>query len=110
MPIMGRMDDADTPEQGLMERISQRGEEALGEFAQSLLENPVFSQALQAAFGAREKAVHAQQSAMEALNLPSAAEIDRLSRRLRSVSDRLEGIEDAVDRIETRLAGQDPAG
>src|SRR3712207_2599078 len=41
---------------------------------------------------------------MSALNLPSAADIERLTRRLRSVSQRLEGIEDAVDRIDERLA------
>src|SRR3712207_8273334 len=52
------------------------------------------------AFSAREKAVQAQEAAMGALNLPSAADIDRLTRRLRTVSTRLEGIE---DRKSTRL-------
>ena len=32
---------------------------------------------------------------MGALNLPSASDIERLTRRLRGVSQRLEGIEDA---------------
>ena len=41
---------------------------------------------------------------MGALNLPSAADIERLTRRLRSVSQRLEGIEDGVDRLDERLA------
>ena len=41
---------------------------------------------------------------MGALNLPSAADIERVTRRLRSVSQRLEGIEDAIDRLEERLA------
>jgi hypothetical protein len=40
---------------------------------------------------------------MGALNIPSAADIERLTRRLRSVSQRLEGIEDGVDRLEGRL-------
>ena len=44
---------------------------------------------------------------MGALNLPSAADIERLTRRLRSVSQRLEGIEDGVDRLDQRL--QTPA-
>ena len=40
---------------------------------------------------------------MGALNLPSAADIERVTRRLRSLSPRLEGIEDAIDRLEARL-------
>jgi hypothetical protein len=42
---------------------------------------------------------------MGALNIPSAADVERLTRRLRSVSQRLEGIEDAVDRLDQRLGG-----
>ena len=40
---------------------------------------------------------------MGALNIPSAADVERLTRRLRSVSQRLEGIEDGVDRLDRRL-------
>ena len=40
---------------------------------------------------------------MGALNIPSAADLERLTRRLRSVSQRLEGIEDGVDRLDARL-------
>ena len=59
--------------------------------------------ALQRAFEAREKAVAAQNVAMGALNIPSAADIERLTRRLRSVSQRLEAIEDTLDRVEERM-------
>ena len=41
---------------------------------------------------------------MGALNLPSATDVERLTRRVRSVSQRLEGIEDGVDRLDRRLA------
>ena len=61
--------------------------------------------AIARAFDAREKAVQAQEAAMGALNLPSAADIERVTRRLRSLSQRLEGIEDAMDRIEERSRG-----
>jgi chromosome segregation ATPase len=37
---------------------------------------------------------------MGALNIPSAADIERLTRRVRSVSQRLEGIEDGLDRLD----------
>src|SRR5207244_122064 len=70
-----------------------RGEEAIGDLAQALLENPVFSQAVTTALGAGERAVQAQRSAMGALNIASSAELERLGRRLRSLSDRLEAIE-----------------
>jgi chromosome segregation ATPase len=90
-------------QEGLRERLSARGEEAIGEVADALLENPYFNQALQAAFGARDRALGAQRAAMDALNLPSADEIDRLNRRVRSLSERLERIEDAIDRLEERL-------
>jgi chromosome segregation ATPase len=95
------MDDQN-PE-GLRDRITRQGEDALGKFAQDLLENPLVNSTITRAFEARERAVQAQEAAMGALNLPSAADIERLTRRLRSVSQRLEGIEDGVDRLDQRL-------
>ena len=85
---------------GFRDRVSKQGEEALGKLASDLLENPLVNSALTRAFSAREKAVQAQEAAMGALNLPSAADIDRLTRRLRTVSTRLEGIEESLDRLQ----------
>src|SRR3954447_21903576 len=90
-------------EDGIRDRLSKQGEEALGRLASDLLENPLVNGAITRAFSAREKAVHAQEAAMGALNLPSAADIDRLTRRLRTVSTRLEGIEDSIDRLQLGL-------
>jgi HEPN domain-containing protein len=95
---------ADEPDEGLKERLSRQGEEALGKLAEELVANPMVNAALARAFEAREKAVQAQEVAMGALGIPSAADIERLTRRLRSVSQRLEGIEDAVDRLDERIA------
>ena len=89
---------------GLRQRLQSGSEEALGKFAQELLENPLITGAIARAFDARERAVQAQEVAFNALNLPSAADIERLTRRVRSVSQRLEGIEDGVDRLDERLA------
>jgi chromosome segregation ATPase len=100
---------ADEDGAGLRDRLSKQGEEALGKLASDLLENPLINSAITRAFSAREKAVHAQEAAMGALNLPSAADIDRLTRRLRTVSNRLEGIEESLDRLQDgvdRLAGK----
>ena len=82
--------------EGIRERITRQGEDALGKLAQDLLENPLIHGALARAFEAREKAAQAQEVAMGALNIPSAADLERLTRRLRSVSQRLEGLEDGV--------------
>ena len=92
-------------EQTLKEKLSRQGEEALGRIAEELIANPVVNGAIARAFEAREKAVQAQEAAMGALNLPSAADLERITRRLRSLSQRLEGIEDSIDRLEARLAG-----
>jgi predicted nucleic acid-binding Zn-ribbon protein len=93
----------DTPD-GLRERLTRQGEDAIGKLAQDLLENPLVHGALARAFEAREKAAQAQEAAMGAFNIPSAADIERLTRRVRSVSQRLEGIEDGVDRLDEKLA------
>jgi chromosome segregation ATPase len=90
-------------DEGIRERLSRQSEEALGKLAEELAGNPVVTAALARAFDAREKAVKAQEATMGALGIPSAADIERLTRRLRSVSHRLEGIEDAVDRLDVRL-------
>jgi CRP-like cAMP-binding protein len=94
------------PEQGesFVEKLSRQGEEALGKVAEELVANPVVNGAIARAFEAREKALQAQEAALGALNLPSAADIERVTRRLRSLSQRLEGIEDAIDRLEERAA------
>ena len=88
----------------LRERLTRQGEDALGKLAQDLLENPLINGAIARAFEAREKAAQAQEVAFGALNIPSASDIERLTRRVRSVSQRLEGIEDGVDRLDERLA------
>lgn len=94
---------ADT--EGLRDRLTRQGEDALGRLAQGALENPVVVGAVTRAFEARERAIQAQGVALSALNLPSAADLERLTRRLRSVSQRLEGLEESVDRLDRRLEG-----
>jgi predicted nucleic acid-binding Zn-ribbon protein len=93
----------ETSNEGLRQRLTRQGEDALGKLAQDLLENPLLNSALTHAFDAREKAAQAQEVAMSALNIPSAADIERLTRRVRSVSQRLEGIEDGIDRLDERV-------
>jgi hypothetical protein len=91
-------------DEGFRDRLAKQGEDALGKLAQDLLENPLVNGAISRAFEARERATQAQEAAFGALNIPSAADVERLTRRLRNVSQRLEGIEDGVDRLDQRLA------
>jgi chromosome segregation ATPase len=83
--------------------LRARAEQALGELAQALIDNPTLHDAVTAALGAREKAIEAQQAAMSALNLPSATDVERLERRLRSFSQRLEDVEEAIDDLSREL-------
>jgi CRP-like cAMP-binding protein len=94
----------------LRERLTRQGEDTIGKLAQDLLENPLVNGAIARAFEAREKAAQAQEAALGALNIPTAGDIERLTRRVRSVSQRLEGIEDALDRLDERLATAGLAG
>ena len=84
--------------------LRARSEQAIGELAQAVLDNPTLHNALSAAFGAREKALEAQQAAMSALNLPSAGDVERLERRLRSFSHRLEEVEEQIDQVSRDVA------
>ena len=86
------------------DRDQARGESGLGELAQLLVENPWMNQALQVAFGARERASQAGASVIRNLNLPTANDVDRLARRLRAVSERLEEVEDTLDRLSREVA------
>jgi hypothetical protein len=90
---------------GLRERLANGTEDRLGKALTDLFDNPLLNGALGRASDAREKAAQAQELAMGALNLPSAADVERLTRRLRSLSQRLEGIEDGVHRIGRTLSG-----
>ncbi len=86
------------------ESLRARSEQAIGELAQALFDSQVLENALSAAFGAREKALEAQQAAMSALNLPSASDVERLGRRLRSLAQRLDEVEDQIDRVTRDVA------
>src|ERR1700730_16742226 len=97
------MSDTGDAAKNLRDRLSGNTEERLGKALGELLESPLLTGAIGRAFDAREKAAQAQEVAMGALNLPSAADIERLTRRLRAVSHRLEGIEDGVARLDRAL-------
>ena len=87
----------------LRDRLTTGSEDKLGRALADLLDNPLVTGTIGRAFDARERAAQAQELAFNALNIPTAADIERLTRRLRSVSQRLEGIEDGVHRLNRAL-------
>lgn len=88
----------------LRDRLTTGTEDKLGRALADLLDNPLVTGTIGRAFDARERAAQAQELAFGALNIPTAADIERLTRRLRSVSQRLEGIEDGVHRLNRALS------
>ncbi len=91
-------------EQDEQDGLRARSEQAITELAQALLDSQVLENAVSTVFGAREKALEAQHAAMSALNLPSAGDVERLERRLRSFSQRLEEVEEQVDQVAGDIA------
>ncbi|MBF6621380.1 MAG: hypothetical protein ITG02_14270 [Patulibacter sp.] len=96
-------DDLPNDAKDLRDRVRGASEETIGRLAQELLSNPLVTGAVQRAMEIRERATQAQEAAFGALNMPTAADIERLTRRVRNVAQRLESIEDAVDRVDERL-------
>ena len=74
------MSDASNLAKNIRDRFSGTTEERLGKALSDLLENPLLTGAIGRAFDAREKATQAQEVAFGALNIPSAADIERLTR------------------------------
>ena len=66
--------------------IRARGEEAVGELAQALIENPIFNGALSTRWAPARGRCRRSGTAMGALNLASGSDVERLEQRLRSLS------------------------
>ena len=84
--------------------IRARGEEAVGELAQALIENPLFNGALSHALGAGERAMSAQRNAMGALNLASGSDVERLQPARERPQPLFETLEDRLDDVVDELA------
>jgi pantothenate synthetase len=99
-------DDERDGDQVTRDWLGARCEELLGKVTRALIDDSAVNVAVSRAFEARNKATQAQESAMGFLNIPTAADLERLTRRLRAVSQRLDAIEDAVARIEDSIREQ----
>src|SRR4051794_3640722 len=99
-----KLPSVEAPDYDDQDGIRRRGEHAIGELAQALLDSQMLENAVAAAFATREKAAEAQQAALTALNLPSASDVERLERRVRGFSQRLEDLEDQIDDLTREIA------
>src|SRR3984893_11760521 len=79
-PPGARMSAPGNVAKSLRDRLGVNTEERLGRALSDLLENPLLTGAIGRAFDVRETASQAQEVAMGALNIPSAADIERLTR------------------------------
>lgn len=81
----------------------QQPAESVGGFVDELTSNRLFGDALTRIVDAGERVMHAQQSAMSALGLPSGSQFESLTLRVRTVFHRIEELEDDLDRLERRI-------
>ncbi|HUB75682.1 MAG TPA: hypothetical protein VL977_01435, partial [Solirubrobacteraceae bacterium] len=79
------------------------GESVFGRIGRDVLDSPRLGGALGRLLGVRARATQAQEMAMGLLNVPTSGDIERLTRRVRSLSDRLGAIEDSLARIDGTL-------
>ncbi|MBL1074687.1 hypothetical protein JK358_09785 [Nocardia sp. 2] len=71
----------------------------LTSFLNDILENPIAKGAIDRANDARDTALATQQAILSLLNLPTATDVETITHRLKSISQRLEQLEDAVDNL-----------
>lgn len=83
--------------EGIRDRVQSKGEKAAADLAQALIGSPAFGQAVSAAVAARDRAADAQRAAIGAMGVSSQDAAERLERRVRVLSDRIEETEDRLD-------------
>ncbi len=72
--------------------------------AQMVLSNQAVRAVVSQGFEVRDAALRVQSSLMESLNLPTASDLATLAGRMRSMSTRLELLEDSIGRVERGVA------
>ncbi|GAB4583701.1 hypothetical protein [Nocardia sp. IFM 10818] len=69
-----------------------------------VLSNPIARGAIDRAQDARDAALEAQEAVLGLLNLPTATGVDTILHRMKSISQRLELLEDAVENLNRSAA------
>lgn len=78
--------------------------DGVGGFVDEIAGSWLFGDALSRIVETGERVMHAQQSAISALGLPSGSQFESLTLRVRTLFHRIEEFEDDLDRLERRVA------
>jgi hypothetical protein len=99
----------------LVDRLAASGQDAVNQVSNELMSNPVTAAAIARAGEAKSRMDQASTGALNALNLPSATDLEEVSSRVRAIATRAERMEstlasllERLDRIEAKLDGQAP--
>src|SRR5205085_4642329 len=87
------------------EQVTEQVTKAL----EPLVDQPLTQRLLTEASALRDRTLRAQEATLAALNLPTAADLAKLERRIRSLSDALGGLSDRLDRLESQVRRLDNA-
>jgi len=68
-----------------------------------LVDQPITQRLLTEASALRDRTLRAQEATLAALNLPTAADLTKLERRVKSLTDALGDLSDRLDRLETQV-------
>jgi hypothetical protein len=84
-------------------KMSEGAPMDLMKIAQSVLRSPGLAPAVQRGMELRDAALSLQTAVLGALNLPTASDLATVAGRLRQLSQRLESLEDTVDRVDRNV-------
>lgn len=65
----------------------------------TIMDTPIARGAIEAGNDVRDAALHTQDAVLDLFNVATANEINRLIQQVKSISRRLEALEDAVDQL-----------
>lgn len=88
------------------EQVTEQVTKAL----EPLVDQPLTQRLLTEASALRDRTVRAQEATLAVLNLPTAADLAKLERRIRSLSDAVADLSDRLDRMETQVRRIEKSG
>jgi hypothetical protein len=74
-----------------------------------LVDQPITQRLLSEASALRDRTLRAQEATLSALNLPTAADLAKLERRLKSLTDAVVRLDEHLDRVEARVRANEQA-
>lgn len=72
-------------------------------FLEPLIDQPATQRLLAEASVLRERSIRVQEATLAVLNLPTAADVAKLERRIKSLTDAVARLDEHLERVETRI-------